>query len=105
MSTFPDCKLGGSMCWATTDMQFSLTCGVCGDPLSLFLHFDTYEFGLNHGGDPDRFWPLEERHLAPGTPAFDAAREPTGMSVGRGSHVGLFLYTTGPTHPPSFFTQ
>lgn len=105
VSTFPGCKLGGSMCWSTTDMPFSLTCGVCGDRLSLFLQFDTYEFTPSHTGEPDRFWPLEERHLQPRTPAFDTAREPTGMTVGRGSRAGLFLCAADPTHPPSFFTQ
>lgn len=104
VSTVPGCKLGGGMGWATTDMPFSLTCGDCGGPLALFVQFDTYEFTYG-GREPDRFWPLEERHLEPGTPAFNAAREPTGMTVGRGSHAGLFLCTTDPTHPPTFFTQ
>jgi hypothetical protein len=108
MFTVPGCKLGGSMNWATTDMPRSLRCPVCEAPLALFLQFDTYEWWLGTSGPdqrPDRFRPLEERHLADRGPEFDASREPTGMTVGRGSHAGLFLCTADPTHPPSFFTQ
>ncbi|MEU8824105.1 hypothetical protein [Streptomyces sp. NPDC048636] len=81
-SVLTGCKLGGSMGWATTDMPSSLECGVCGQPLALFLQFDTYEDDAD-GED----------------------REPTGMTVGRGSHAGLFVCSGDPTHPPSFFTQ
>ncbi|MCP9209126.1 YwqG family protein [Streptomyces cucumeris] len=103
VSTVPGCKLGGAMGWATTDLPAALDCGDCGRPLALFLQFDTYEFLGGH--EPDRWWPLEERHLVPGTAEFTAAREPTGMTVGRGGHAGLFLCSADPTHPPSFFTQ
>jgi hypothetical protein len=108
MATVPGCKVGGGMDWSATDLPAALDCSVCGAALVLLLQVDTYEWGLGGwgpDGEPHRFWPLEERHLEQGTPEFDAARGPTGMTVGRGGHGGLFVCSSDPAHPPSFFTQ
>ena len=102
MSTIPGWKLGGSMRWGVTDLPGALDCGECGAPLELFLQLDTYEYDMDAG---DRFRPLEERHLDPRTEAGRAAREPTGMTVGRGGHAGLYVCAADPRHPASLFTQ
>ncbi|MFJ3306271.1 hypothetical protein ACIPSA_24765 [Streptomyces sp. NPDC086549] len=108
VSAVPGWKLGGSMNWSVTDMPLALECSQCGAPLELFLQCDTYEYALGGWGEdgaPHRFWPLEERHLEPGSEEWAAAREPTGMSVGRGSHAGVFVCSADPCHPAPFFSQ
>ena len=100
VTTVPGYKLGGSMSWGVTDRPETMTCGECGAPLELFLQFDTYEYEPG-----DRFQPLEERDLDPGSEAGRAAREPVGMIVGRGGHAGLFVCAADPRHPASYFTQ
>ncbi|MGW4569189.1 hypothetical protein ACWEN3_45000 [Streptomyces sp. NPDC004561] len=108
VSVIPGWKVGGAMSWATTDMPRALDCGECGAPLELFLQCDTYEYALGTWGPddaPHRFWPLEERDLEPRGEEWDAARDPTGMTVGRGSHAGVFTCAADPRHPVSFFTQ
>lgn len=108
VAAIPGHKVGGSMNWSVSDMPSPLDCAACDAPLALLLQLDTYEWGLGGfgpDGEPHRFWPLEERHLEPRGEEFDAAREPTGMTVGRGGHAGLFVCSADPTHPPSFFTQ
>ncbi|MBT2420827.1 DUF1963 domain-containing protein [Streptomyces sp. ISL-22] len=107
VSTVPGCKLGGSMSWGVTDMPETMECGECRASLELFLQFDTYEYELDgcDGRPPDRFRPLEERGLEPRSEEGRAAREPVGMTVGRGGHAGLFVCSADPRHPASFFTQ
>ncbi|SNX61920.1 hypothetical protein SAMN06272735_3670 [Streptomyces sp. TLI_55] len=102
VSTVPGCKLGGSMRWGVTDLPGAMECGECRAPLELFLQLDTYEYDMDAG---DRFRPLEERHLDPRSEAGRAAREPTGMTVGRGGHAGLYVCAADPRHPASLFTQ
>jgi hypothetical protein len=107
VSTIPGCKLGGSMRWGVTDMPATMACGECRAPLELFLQFDTYEYELDgcDGRGPERFRPLEERGLEPRSEEERAAREPVGMTVGRGGHAGLFVCSADPRHPTPFFTQ
>ncbi|MFE2064912.1 hypothetical protein ACFXDH_21365 [Streptomyces sp. NPDC059467] len=108
VSAIPGYKLGGSMTWGVTDRPEHLECEACRAPLELFLQFDTSEYGLGSWGPegtPDRFWPLEERGLEPRTDAWWAALEPTGMTIGRGGHAGLFVCSADPRHPASHFTQ
>lgn len=108
MTTFPGYKLGGSMSWGVTDRPRAMECGECGAPLQLFLQFDTYEYALGTWGPdgaPHRFWPPEERGLEPRSEEWEAAREPVGMTVGRGGHAGLFVCSADPRHPASCFTQ
>ncbi|WP_329337984.1 hypothetical protein OG866_25005 [Streptomyces sp. NBC_00663] len=102
VSTIPGCKLGGSMRWGVTDLPGTMECGRCRAPLELFLQLDTYEYDMDAD---DRFRPLEERHLDPRSEAGRAAREPTGMTVGRGGHAGLYVCSANPRHPASLFTQ
>ncbi|GAA2490025.1 hypothetical protein GCM10023100_44580 [Actinocorallia cavernae] len=108
LTTVPGHKLGGFMNWCTTDRPGALECGACRSPLELFLQFDTAEWRLGSWGPdgaPHRFRPLEERGREPVDGAEDPAREPVGMTVGRGGHGGLFVCATDPRHPASFFTQ
>ncbi|MBL1081978.1 DUF1963 domain-containing protein [Streptomyces actinomycinicus] len=108
VSVIPGWKLGGSMGWGVTDMPRRLDCGACGAPLELFLQCDTCEYQpgpFGPEGLPHRFRPLEERHLEPHTSQEEAAREPTGMTVGRGGHAGLYTCSADPRHPASLFTQ
>ncbi|MFD9430386.1 hypothetical protein [Streptomyces sp. NPDC060002] len=102
LSPTPGYKVGGSMSWGVTDRPESMDCGEdgCGAPLELFLQLDSYEYE-----DGGRFQPLGERGLDPTSEAGRAAREPVGMTVGRGGHAGLFVCTADPRHPVSFFTQ
>ncbi|MFG3010358.1 hypothetical protein ACGFZB_07840 [Streptomyces cinerochromogenes] len=108
LTTVPGYKLGGYLDWRTTGLPAALECGECRAPLELFLQCDTHEYPLGSWAPddaPDRFRPLEERHLRTGDEAGDASREPVGMTVGRGSHAGLFVCSADPRHPASFFTQ
>ncbi|PWI16232.1 hypothetical protein DI272_20225 [Streptomyces sp. Act143] len=102
VSTIPGCKLGGSMSWGVTDLPETMECGKCRAPLELFLQLDTYEYDM---AGEDRFRPLEERGLDPMSEAGRAAREPLGMTVGRGGHAGLYVCSGDPRHPASLFTQ
>ncbi|MGW2492197.1 hypothetical protein ACWCV9_33980 [Streptomyces sp. NPDC001606] len=108
LTTVPGYKLGGFMNWCTTDLPEALECGECQAPLELFLQFDTCEYAIGTWGPdgaPHRFQPLEERHLEPRGPEWQAALEPVGMTVGRGSHAGLFVCAADPRHPASYFSQ
>ncbi|MDO0914082.1 hypothetical protein QQM39_25585 [Streptomyces sp. DT2A-34] len=106
VSTIPGYKLGGSMRWGVTDMPGTMECDECRAPLELFLQFDTYEYELGQGdGEPGRFQPLEERGLEPRSEEASAAREPVGMTVGRGGHAGLYVCSADPRHPAKHFTR
>jgi hypothetical protein len=108
LATAPGCKVDGSMTWGTTDMPTDLLCATCGAPAVLPLQLDTYEWGPGSNWRPhrvSRWQPLEERHLAPHTPGYELACEPTGVSFGRASHGGVFVCSAAPEHPASFYCQ
>lgn len=102
LSAAPGFKIGGSMGWTTTDMP-DLICPDCKSPTSLLLQLDTYEWP---SGEPDSHWrPSEDRLLVPGTPHYDLACQPTGLTIGGTSHGGVFTCSSNPEHRPRFFCQ
>ncbi|WP_406267435.1 hypothetical protein OH799_22320 [Nocardia sp. NBC_00881] len=102
MSTAPGFKVGGSMSWSTTDMP-DLVCSDCGAPSTLLLHLDTYEWAP--GRSASRWRPLEDRHLLPGTPDYELACEPTGLTIGSATHGGVFICSASPEHAAKFRCQ
>jgi hypothetical protein len=108
VATAPGFKVGGSMSWGTTDMPEELVCPTCNAASVLLLQLDTCEWNPRIEWDPDRVsrWqPLEERHLVPHTSEYEQACEPTGASIGRASHAGVFVCSATPQHPARFYCQ
>jgi hypothetical protein len=81
LSMAPGWKVGGWSPWPTTD-PIPLYCALCGARMRQLLQIDSGEWG-----DAQRWRPLEERHLSPGTAEYVAAAEPTGVVAG---HSGLY---------------
>ncbi len=77
LATAPGWKVGGWPAWPTTD-AVPVLCGRCGGRMSHLLQVDSGEWG-----DPQRWRPVEESGLRPGTAAHTAATEPTGVIVGQ----------------------
>ncbi|GAA3443909.1 hypothetical protein [Planomonospora venezuelensis] len=87
LSIAPGCKIGGWESWHLTDM-YPLPCTVCGTETEPLLKLDSSEWG---GGSEPRWRPLEEHHLAWGTPECEETREPTTMTLGRYGALTVFL--------------
>ena len=109
LSIASGCKLGGGMAWNVTDMGDPPVCAHCGAPAHLILQLDSSEWGAesDHAGGPPRWRPLEDADLDIGSPndAYRAAREPTGLVIGRYSHGGFFGCSADHRHPVTFHTQ
>lgn len=108
VATAPGFKVGGSMGWWTTDMPEELVCPTCQAPSVLLLQLDTHEWCPHLEWDPhrvSRWQPLEERHLVAHTAEYQQACEPTGASIGRASHGGVFVCSAAPDHPATFYGQ
>jgi hypothetical protein len=84
LSTAPGWKVGGWPSWPTSD-TVPMYCVRCGDLMRQLLQIDSGEWGT-----PQRWRPLEERDLAPGTAGYLAATEPTGVVVGRSGLYRVF---------------
>ncbi len=99
LSAAPGFKIGGSMNWSTNDVP-DLICPDCKASTALLLQLDTYEWPP---GQPDSHWrPREDSQLVPGTPHYNLACEPTGLTIGRASHGGVFACSMNPEHSPQF---
>jgi hypothetical protein len=95
VSTAPGFKVGGSVIHGSAPS--GLECVTCGAPAVLLLQLDN---GEGYG----RWWPIEDRHLVPGTPEFEQAFMPTGMMIDVGPG-GLFACSADPEHPVHFHRQ
>ncbi|MFG2087451.1 MULTISPECIES: hypothetical protein [unclassified Spirillospora] len=108
LSIASGCKLGGGMSWEVTDMGDPPTCGQCGAPAHLILQLDSSEWGgeSDHDGGPPRWRPIEDADLDSGADdAYWAAKEPTGLEIGRYSHGGFFGCSADHRHPVTFHCQ
>lgn len=107
LSIASGCKLGGGMAFNVTDMGEPPECGRCGAPAHLILQLDSSEWGgeSDHDGGPPRWRPVEDADLDASTDAYRAAREPTGLRVGRYSHGGFFGCSADHRHPATFHSQ
>ncbi|MFC7428768.1 hypothetical protein [Nocardia tengchongensis] len=102
LSAAPGFKIGGSMNWSTSDMP-DLICPDCKAPTSLLLQLDTYEWPPQQ---PDSPWrPLQDCQLVPGTPHYELACEPTGLTIGRAGRGGVFTCSVNPEHSAQFICQ
>ncbi|MFD0901898.1 YwqG family protein [Actinomadura sediminis] len=105
LSVASGCKLGGGMSWNVTDMGEPPVCAQCGAPAHLILQLDSSEWSgaSDHEGGPPRWRPVEDADLDGGD--HRAAREPTGMEIGRYSHGGFFGCSADHRHPVTFHWQ
>ncbi|MQY07218.1 hypothetical protein ACRB68_53180 [Actinomadura sp. RB68] len=85
LSVVPGCKVGGGMAWPVTDMP-PQECPHCAGPIGLLLQLDSTEWD-----GAGRWRPVED--------ADDA--EPTGLSIARHSHLGIFRCERGHAFPLS----
>lgn len=107
LSIASGCKLGGGMSWNVTDMGEPPACAQCGALAHLILQLDSSEWGgeSDHDGGPPRWRPVEDNDLDRRDGAYQAAREPTGLSIGRYSHGGFFGCSADHRHPVTFHCQ
>ncbi|WP_412735979.1 hypothetical protein [Krasilnikovia sp. MM14-A1259] len=99
VSQAPGWKVAGYTNWAISDLK-PMNCTECGTSMDLLLTIDSTE-------SMGTAWlPVEDSHLQPDRtdPAWMAAHEPTGISVGRHSQLRIFVCPTCPGTPirPSF---
>ncbi|WP_412746047.1 hypothetical protein [Krasilnikovia sp. MM14-A1004] len=94
VSQAPGWKVAGYPNWAVSDLK-PMNCTGCGTSMDLLLTIDSTEsMGL--------LWlPVEDSGLQPDRtdPAWIAAHEPTGISVGRHSQLRIFICPTCPDTP------
>jgi hypothetical protein len=95
VSTAPGFKVGGSVVHGAAPT--GLECVTCGAPAVLLLQLGNSE---GYG----RWWPIEDRHLVPGTPEYEQACTPTRMMIDVGTG-GLFVCSADPEHPVLFHRQ
>jgi len=95
LSIAPGWKVGGWASWHSTDIG-PMDCPRCAVRMPLFLSIDSCEWD---GGSGPRWRPVEERHLADGTPECSATYEPTGIVVGRFGLLNVFVCRTCPDAP------
>ncbi|GAA5063510.1 hypothetical protein HNP84_008162 [Thermocatellispora tengchongensis] len=94
LSIAPGCKIGGWETWHSTDM-YELPCEVCGTETEPLLQLDSTEWD---GGTGPRWRPLEDRHLAHGSPAYRDACEPTSLTLGRCGSLTVFVCPADAEH-------
>lgn len=105
LSIASGCKLGGGMAWNVTDMGDPPVCEECGALAQLILQLDSCEWdGASDREDgPPRWQPVEDAEVD--GDAYWAAIEPTGLTVGRGSHGGFYGCTADHRHRVVFYWQ